>query len=377
MGVPLFDTRAPLAPLRAEIMQRIDEVVQDGRFILGPNVATFEREFAAYCGATHAIGVANGTDAITIALRAMGIGPGDEVIVPSFTFYASAEAIPPTGATPVFCDVDPDTYCVTADTVRAALTPRTKAVIAVHLFGNIAPVKEIEALGVPVLEDAAQAAGTVWERSGGDPGDLAPVLRPGALGSAATFSFFPSKNLGCFGDGGAILTSDDEIAERARMLRFHGSHDKVTYEHIGYNSRLDELQAAILRAQLPHLDDWADGRRAAGAHYEQAMLGDLVTLPTPTAGARPAWHLYVIRSERIAEIESALRDAGHGHKAYYRTPIHRQPAMAAYAHGVSLPATDELARTHLAIPVSPVLSAEQASEVTDAIRAAVAAPRGR
>src|SRR4051812_14223794 len=198
----------------------------------------------------------------------MGVGPGDEVVVPSFTFYASAEAIPPTGATPIFCDVDPETYCVTADTVRAALTPRTKAVIAVHLFGNVAPIAEIEALGVPVLEDAAQAAGARSERG-----------RPGALGAAATFSFFPSKNLGAFGDGGAITTSDAELADRARMLRFHGSRDKVTYEHVGFNSRLDELQAAILRVQLPHVDGWAEGRRAAADHYAAAGLGGLVGLP--------------------------------------------------------------------------------------------------
>ena len=362
MGVPLFDTRTPLAPLRSEIVRRIGEVVEDGRFILGPNVEAFEREFAAYCGAAHAVGVANGTDAITIALRAMGVGPGDEVVVPSFTFYASAEAIPPTGATPVFCDVDPDTFCVTAETVKAALTPRTKAVIAVHLFGNLAPVREIEALGVPVLEDAAQAAGSLFEQG-----------RPGSLGTAATFSFFPSKNLGCFGDGGAITTSDAQIAERARMLRFHGSHDKVTYEHVGYNSRLDELQAAILRVQLPLLDSWADGRRAAGAHYERAGLGEMVALPAPAPGARPAWHLYVVRHERIDEIAAALGEAGHGHKAYYRTPIHRQPAMASYAGGVSLPATDELAMTHLAIPMSPVLTYEQAGDVTGAVNAALTA----
>jgi dTDP-4-amino-4,6-dideoxygalactose transaminase len=261
----------------------------------------------------------------------------------------------------VFCDVDPHTYCVTPETVRAALTARTKAVIAVHLFGNVAPVGEIEAMGVPVLEDAAQAAGSL-------DGD---GHRPGALGTAATFSFFPSKNLGCFGDGGAIATGDKQVAERARVLRFHGSRDKVSYEHVGYNSRLDELQAAILRVQLPHLDAWADGRRAAGAHYEQTGLGQLVSLPAPVVGARPAWHLYVIGHKRIEAIEAALSAAGHGHKGYYRTPIHRQRAMAPYAAGVSLPATDELARTHLAIPISPVLSAEQAAAVTDTIRAAV------
>jgi dTDP-4-amino-4,6-dideoxygalactose transaminase len=260
----------------------------------------------------------------------------------------------------VFCDVDPDTYCVTPDTVKAALTPRTKAVIAVHLFGNVAPVAEVAALGVPVLEDAAQAAGS-----------LSPRGRPGALGTAATFSFFPSKNLGCFGDGGAVTTDDEQIAERVRMLRFHGSHDKVSYEHVGYNSRLDELQAAILRVQLPHLDGWAEGRRAAGAHYEQAGLGGLVKSQLAVEGCGPAWHLYVVRHERIEAIEAALAAAGHGHKAYYRTPVHRQPAMVDYAAGVSLPVTDELARTHLAIPMSPVLTAEQAGEVTEAIRDAV------
>ena len=195
MPVPLFDTKAPLAPLRGEIDAAMTRVVDSGAFILGPEVQAFEDEFAAYCGTPHAVGVANGTDALTIALRALGVGPGDDVVVPSFTFYASAEAIPPTGARPVFCDVDPETFCVTAETVKAALTPRTKAVIAVHLFGNVCPVAEIEALGVPVIEDAAQAAGSLSDEG-----------RPGALGTLATFSFFPSKNLGCFGDGGAITT---------------------------------------------------------------------------------------------------------------------------------------------------------------------------
>ncbi|HWX96572.1 MAG TPA: aminotransferase class I/II-fold pyridoxal phosphate-dependent enzyme, partial [Solirubrobacteraceae bacterium] len=216
MSVPLFDAATPRAPLREELLAAIDRVLDFERFVLGPEVAAFESELAAYCGASQAVGVANGTDAITIALRAMGAGPGDEVIVPSFTFYASVEAIVHTGATPVFCDIDPDTYCLTPDTVRAALTPRTTAVIAVHLFGNVAPVAEIEALGVPVLEDAAQAMG-----SGSAAG------RPGALGAVATFSFYPSKNLACFGDGGAIVTNDEAIAEEARVLRFHGSRDKV------------------------------------------------------------------------------------------------------------------------------------------------------
>lgn len=357
MSVPLFDTSTPLEPLRGELRAAVNRVLDSERYILGPEVSAFEQEFAAYCGAEHAVGVANGTEAITIALRAMGVGPGDEVVVPSFTFYASAEAIPATGATPVFCDIDPETYCVTAETVRAVLTPRTKAVIAVHLFGNVAPIAEIEALGVPVLEDAAQAAGST--SSGG---------RPGALGTAATFSFFPSKNLGGFGDGGALVTSDAAVAEQARILRFHGSHDKVTYEQVGYNSRLDELQAAVLRVQLPHLDGWADGRRAAGTYYEQAGLGELVSLPKPTNGAAPAWHLYVVRHPQVERLEGALATAGIGHKAYYRTPVHRQAAMRTWTTGVDLPGTAEAARTHLAIPISPVLTREQVDEVLDAMR---------
>ncbi len=362
MTIPLFDTATPLAPLRSRIIERIAAVADSGRFILGPEVAAYEGELAAYVGVRHVVGVGNGTDALTIALRAMGVGPGDEVVVPSFTFYASAEAIPPTGAQPVFCDVHPETFCVTPETVRAALTARTKAVIAVDLFGNVAPIAEIEALGVPVLEDAAQAAGS--QRSG---------RRAGALGTAATFSFFPSKNLGCFGDGGAIATNDDGIADRARMLRFHGSRDKQTFEHVGRNSRLDELQAAVLRVCLGELDGWADGRRRAGRHYAEAGLGEVCDLPQPVAGASPAWYLYVIRHARVEDLAGTLHAAGIGHRAYYRVPAHRQPAMSAYATHPDLPGTEEVARTHLAIPMSPVLTREQAGAVTGACRA-VAVP---
>jgi dTDP-4-amino-4,6-dideoxygalactose transaminase len=357
VGVPLFDTSTPLIPLREELRAAVARVLDSERYILGPEVSAFEREFADYCGCAHAVGVANGTDAITIALRAMGVGPGDEVVVPSFTFYASAEAIPATGARPVFCDIDPSTYCVTAETVRAALTPRTKAVIAVHLFGNVAPVAEIEALGVPVLEDAAQAAGST-----------ADGAHTGALGTAATFSFFPSKNLACFGDGGIISTSDEQVAERARTLRFHGSHDKVTYEQVGYNSRLDELQAAILRVQLPHLDEWADGRRAAGRYYEEAGLGELVRLPVPTPGASPAWHLYVVNAANVEQLEAVLTAHEIGCKAYYRTPVHRQVAMREWGADVELPVTDDAAHTHVAIPMSPVLTRNHADKVVAAVR---------
>jgi dTDP-3-amino-3,4,6-trideoxy-alpha-D-glucose transaminase len=357
MPVPLFDPSTPLLGLRRRLGEAIDDVLDRGQFILGPEVSAFEEEFAKYLGAEHVIGVANGTEALTIALRALGVGPGDDVVVPSFSFYASAEAVPPTGAKPVFCDVDPETFCVTPETVKAALTPNTKAVIAVHLFGNVAPIAEIEALGVPVVEDTAQAAGSTG-----------PDGRPGALGTIATFSFYPSKNLGAFGDGGAISTGDAEIADRVRMLRFHGSWDKVSYEHVGYNSRLDEMQAAILRVQLPELDRWAAHRNDVGEWYAQSGLGELATLPVATEGARPAWHLYVIRHDRAPELEQALNAAGIGARGYYRTPIHGQQAMAPYADGVELPFTDELARTHLALPISAALTRDQVDEVVAAVR---------
>jgi len=369
MAVPLFDTATALEPLRERLDDALLRVARDGRFVLGPEVQAFEAEFAAWTGTAHAIGVANGTEAITIGLRALGVGPGDEVVVPSFTFWASAEAIPPTGATPVFCDVDPDTMCVTADAVAAALTPRTKAVVAVHLFGNVAPVAEIrERTGLPVLEDAAQAAGSTVRRADGTIG------RPGALGDLATFSFYPSKNLGAFGDGGAITTDDDDLAERVRTLRFHGSADKVDYVDIGYNSRLDELQAAVLRIQLPSLAPWALHRHRVDERYRAAGLGELVALPVAAEGAAPAWHLYVVRSDRADELAEGLAVRGIGARGYYRTPVHRQPPMARFQPGglAELPVTDELARTHLALPVSATITDRQVGEVVDGVAAVLA-----
>ncbi|MCK9248507.1 MAG: DegT/DnrJ/EryC1/StrS family aminotransferase [Solirubrobacteraceae bacterium] len=378
MAVPLFDTGTALAPLRPAIEEALLRASRDGRYVLGPEVDAFEGELAAWTGSRHAIGVANGTEAITIALRALGVGPGDEVVVPSFTFWASAEAIPPTGATPVFCDVDRDTLCVTADTVAAAVTPRTKAIIAVHLFGNVAPIGEIRSrTGLPVLEDSAQAAGTLVDRAVAGPGSTTPdgdgPLRPGALGDVATFSFYPSKNLGAFGDGGAITTNDDEVAERVRTLRFHGSSDKVDYVDIGYNSRLDELQAAILRVQLPHLQGWADHRAGTLERYRAAGLEQHVRLPVAAPGATPAWHLFVVHHDRADELQAALTGRGVGARGYYRTPVHRQPPMAAFQpDGIAdLPVTDELARTHLALPVSATITDEQIAEVVAAVAATV------
>jgi dTDP-4-amino-4,6-dideoxygalactose transaminase len=357
MAIRLFDTASQLEPLSNELRAAILGVVDSGAFVLGPEVRAFEQELASYVGADEAIGVGNGTDAITIALRAMGVGPGDDVVVPSFTFYASAEAIQPTGARPVFCDIDPETFCVTPETVHAALTPRTRAVIVVDLFGNVAPVKAIEALGVPVLEDAAQALGS-----------KGPDGRPGSLATVATFSFYPSKNLGAFGDGGAITTSDPQLAEAARSLRFHGSRDKITFDEVGYNSRLDAIQAAILRVQLPHLDRWSDGRRAAARHYAQAGLGDLVALPPVLDGADPAWHLYVVRTPEPDSVIASLQAQGIEARGYYRAATHQQPAMREFPPAVPLPGTEVASRTNVAIPISPVLGAAEAQEVVAAVR---------
>jgi dTDP-4-amino-4,6-dideoxygalactose transaminase len=357
--IPLFDTETPLAPLRVTILARIADVVEHGTYILGPELEAFERDLAAYLGVRHVVGVANGTDAITIALRALGVRPGDEVVVPSFTFYATAEAVVSAGGRPIFCDVDPGTRNVTADTARAALTPAVTAIVAVDLFGCPAPLPELRALGLPVLEDAAQAAGASLHGR-----------RAGALGDVATFSFYPSKNLGCFGDGGAIATDDGELAEYARALRFHGSRDKRTFEYVGYNSRLDELQAAILRVLLPELDRWSDGRREAARAYAGSGLAQHVTLPCIPDGADPAWHLYVVTHPNADELLAALNEQGIQARSYYRTPLHRQSAMAPYApSGLVLPATEELARTNVALPMSPVLDAAQAREVAAAVAA--------
>ena len=275
MPIGLFDTATSMLALQEQIRDRIAGVLERGVYILGPEVEAFEQELAQYLGVRHAIGVGNGTDAITIGLRALGVGRDDEVVVPAFTFYASAEAIVNAGARPVFCDVDPDTRNLTPETVRAALTPRTRAIVSVDLFGLPAPSPALRELGVPVLEDAAQAAGASLD-----------ARRAGSLADVATFSFYPSKNLGAFGDGGAITTDDDRIAELARALRFHGSRDKQTFEYVGYNSRLDELQAAILRVMLPELDGWCEGRRAAARAYSETGIDRYVTPPFEPPGRR-------------------------------------------------------------------------------------------
>jgi dTDP-4-amino-4,6-dideoxygalactose transaminase len=361
VAIPLFDTATPLEPLRDAIRQRVEAVIDSGVFVLGPEVEAFEQELAAYLGVRHVIGVANGTDAITIALRALGVRPDDEVIVPSFTFYASVEAVVSAGARPVFCDVDPGTRNVTADTVRAALTPRTKAVVAVDLFGAPAPIPDLRRFGVPVLEDAAQAMGARLDGR-----------QAGAMGDVATISFYPSKNLGAFGDGGAVATDDPTVAELVRRLRFHGSRDKETFECVGYNSRLDEMQAAILRVLLPELDRWSDARRRVGRAYAQAGLGEHVGLPQLPSTVDPAWHLFVVTHPRADELVAGLLQDGVAARGYYRTPIHRQAAMAPFVRSENrLPATDELSQFNFALPMSPVLAQDQVEKVVAAVSNAV------
>lgn len=352
--MPLFATS--LEAHQPRIAERLAAVAASGRYILGPEVESFESELAAYLGVRHVVGVANGTEAITIALRALGVGAGDEVVVPSFTFYATVEGVVNAGAVPVFCDIDPQTFCVTAETVSRALTPRTRAIVPVHLFGGCAPVDDLRALGKLVVADSAQALGAELMGS-----------RESTVGDVATFSFYPSKNLGGLGDGGALATDDDEVAARARRLRLHGSRDKVTYTEVGYNSRLDELQAAVLRLLLPELDAWNDARRAVADAYRVGGLGDHVQLPVERREVRHVYHLYVVCHERPDELIAHLHQAGIGAGAYYRRPVHRQPAMAPWApDGLTLPGTDRAARTHLALPMGPELTADQVSEVISA-----------
>ena len=359
--VPLFATRAALEPLLDEVAVRQRAVLESGRYVLGPEVEAFEREFSTFVGVRHCVGVANGTEALTIALRALGIGPGDEVVVPALTFYATAEAVINAGARPVFCDIDPRGFTMTAATAAPAIGDRTAALLPVHLFGNPAPIGELrelaEAYGLRLLEDAAQAAGATL---GG--------RRAGSLGDAAAFSFFPSKNLGGFGDGGAILSDDDEVAAKARRLRAHGSADRRLHTAVGYNSRLDELQAAGLRVLLPQLEGWTAARRRVAGAYAEAGLGDLVELPRETGGAESCYHLYVVLSEDRERLAGGLAEAGVECRAYYTTPLHRQPALRRYAPEGGLSGAERVAATSLALPMGPALGERQVARVVAAAR---------
>ncbi len=355
--IPLVDVKAQYAPLIPALKERIADVIDSGRFILGPNVAAFEEEAAAYLGVPRAIGVANGTDALVLVLDAMGIGPGDEVICPSFTFYATPEAIVRRGATPVFADIDAATLNLDPEDVAARITPRTKAIMPVHLFGRPAPLDELAALGPPLIEDAAQAFGA--------PG----IATTGVL---STFSFFPTKNLFALGDGGLVAATDEELAERVRLLRFHGSRDKVDFELVGYNSRLDEVQAAALRLFLPHLEGWNRARREAAARYAELGLGEICELPADDG--RHVYHMYVVRSPERDRLAAALGGAEISCASYYVTPMHLQPALRflGWEEG-SLPETERAARENLALPMWAGIDAETQEQVVSVVRAAAAA----
>jgi dTDP-4-amino-4,6-dideoxygalactose transaminase len=353
--IPLVDVKAQYEPLLNELKARLGEVLDLGQFILGPNVAAFERETAAFLGTGDAIGVGNGTDAIELVLDALGIGPGHEVICPAFTFYACVEPIVRRGATPVFADIEAATLNLDPADVAERVTERTRAILAVHLFGRPAPLSGLPD-GIPVIEDAAQAFGAKV-------GDM----RAGSLGVAGTFSFFPTKNLFALGDGGLVTTSDPELADRVRRLRFHGSRDKRTFELVGCNSRLDEIQAAALRVFLPHLERWNGLRREAAARYAKLGLAELCELPVDDPGH--VYHVYAVRTRDRDRLASALRDAGIATTGYYATPLHLQPALAflGYAEG-DLPESERAAAENLALPLWAGIGRDQQERVVEAIR---------
>jgi dTDP-4-amino-4,6-dideoxygalactose transaminase len=352
--VPLVDVRAQYARLIPEILERVQAVLESGTFILGPNVRAFEEEAAAYLGVQETVGVANGTDALVLVLDALEIGAGDEVVCPSFTFYATAEAIVRAGATPVFADIDPVTLNIDPEDMAAKVTERTRAIMPVHLFGRPAPLEELVRLGVPIVEDAAQAFGASGVAT---------------TGVASTFSFFPTKNLFALGDGGLVAATDEELAERVRMLRFHGSKDKQTFDYVGTNSRLDELQAAVLRLFLGELDGWNRTRREAAARYAELGLGEFCELPEDEPGH--VYHMFVVRTPERARIAEALSSAGIGNASYYVTPLHLQPALKdlGYEEG-SLPETERASRENLALPLWAGIPPETQERVVSIVREA-------
>ncbi len=362
MAVGLMDIKGQYVELQARVEAAVLEVLRSGRVILGPNVKSFEEEATAYLGTAGAVGVANGTDGLTIALRALDVGPGDEVVTVPFTFYATAEAIAQTGARPVFVDIDQDTLCLDPQALRAAITPRTRAVMPVDLFGLPADADAIRVVaqehGLPVIEDACQAWGATYKGH-----------RTGSLGDLAVFSFFPTKNLGGYGDGGLVTSRDTELVDAVRELRFHGSRDKKTFTRIGFNSRLDELQAAILRIELEAIDRW-NARRAQVAAWYDRYLPREVLRPVVPEGSTHVYHLYVLRHPERDAIASACRARHVDCAAYYTKPLHLQPVFAELGHKVGdFPATDAAAAENLAIPMHPNLTEQQVLEVAEAVAA--------
>ena len=369
MAVPLFDTKIQNNALAADLQAAFARVLASGMFILGPEVQAFERQCADYLGVRHALGISSGTDAILLALMALDIGPGDEVLCPSFTFFATAGCVARTGAKPVFCDVRADTFNLDVADAARRITPRTKAILPVHLYGQAADVEAINALarkhGLKVIEDAAQAVGATQGSR-----------RAGSLGDFGAFSFFPTKNLGAFGDAGLLTTNDDRLAEHARLLRTHGAHPKYYHKFVGGNFRLDAVQAALLAVKLPHLDAYAQRRAANAARYTAHFaklpgVGAKLILPTAQPGNGHIWNQYTLRLPGAGRRE-ALRDwlaaRQIGTEIYYPVPLHAQACFAALGQSdADLPVSARLAEEVLSIPIFPELTVPQQDEVIAAV----------
>jgi dTDP-4-amino-4,6-dideoxygalactose transaminase len=365
MNIPMVDLSAEYALLEAELLPAIESVLASGHYVQGPNVKAFEQEVAAYLGVRHAIGVASGTDALVLALRAAGVTTGDEVITTSFSFFATASAIAMTGATPVFVDIDPATYNLDPANVEAAITSRTRAVLPVHLYGQAADLQPLLATcarhGLRLIEDCAQAMGADYRGR-----------KVGAWGQAACLSFYPSKNLGAFGDGGMVVTDDDAFAARVRLLAAHGSRSRYRHEVLGGNSRLDELQAAVLRVKLRHLDEFNRRRRDHARRYRQALAGLALQLPVEAGFGAHVYHQFTVASDARESIGAALARQGIASAVHYPLPLHRQPLwQAAYAQ-LHLPRAEHAAQRVLSLPMSPLLAPERIDAVGRAVAGALA-----
>ncbi len=366
--ISFLDLGAAYRELQPGIDAAVARALASGRYIGGPEVEVFEGEFASYCGATYSVGLANGLDALHLALRAMGVGPGDEVIVPSNTYIATWLAVSQCGATPVPVEPDALTYNIDPARIEAAITPATRVILPVHLYGQPADLDPILAIarkhGLKVLEDGAQAHGTRYKGK-----------RIGAHGDAVAWSFYPGKNLGAMGDGGAVTTNDAQIADRIRVLRNYGSSVKYVNEVQGYNSRLDPLQAAILRVKLAHLDEWNARRSAVAARYQQGLAGCGLALPCVPDWATPVWHLFVVRHPQRDALQQALAKAGIGTLIHYPIPPHRQQAyaLAGWQQG-DFPLAEGMARQVLSLPMGPHLESNQVDALIAVARRVLEAP---
>lgn len=366
MTIPLIDLVAQYRSIQEEIHEAIQKVLESGTFILGPKVAAFEEAIAAYLDVRHAVGVASGTDALVLTLQAYGIGPGDEVIVPAYTFFATAEAVSQVGATPVFVDIDPRTYCMDVTQIEAKVTPRTKALIPVHLYGHPADMARIhqvgESRGLTMIEDNAQALGAEYHGQ-----------KTGSLAAAACLSFFPSKNLGGYGDGGMVVTNDSGVAETIRKLRTHGWRQKYYPELLGYNSRLDELQAAVLHVKLRHLDTWNKRRRDIAESYRLLLADTAIGLPWEEVDVKHVYHLCIISVKERKVVQQRLKSLGIASGIYYPVPLHQVEPYRhfGYGHG-TFPEAERAAQETLAIPIYPEMTEDQIEAVASGVREAVA-----